>query len=489
MYYRQRSKSSLDDSIEGPSGFNSLYVWSLVAIANLGMICYGYSLAVLNSLSFYLPDYVFQWPKEDIPFYQGLSNSLLAAGAAAGSVLAGSASKSLGRKTMMVYADLIALVGVLLTWVAITNVFFIGRTCVGFAIGINCVVVPLYVSEMAPRSMQGSAGSFIQLMIALSIILSLALGFGISNDQQNQWWRVMLGIPLITIFLRLFFFIIVFKYETPRYYVSQEKHNYATKVLKRIYKGYDADVQLMSLRSQREMELSKGSIKYKELLGKQWRWRFAIGCYVAFLQQMTGFNGLLLYSSKIFYDEIGDEQKSLASTLVMMTCQLVGTFLSGFLMKKTGRKVILIAGCVLLAGCWITFWSLKFVGVTTDLTYPIYAFSFLYGLTIGPISWVFIMEVIPTNGVGLALLVNWIGGFLIAQCFPLLISYFPRYGYLLFPGFLLFSIIICSIYVKETKNVSEEEIAELYQRDSDLNRLKKLSDVLPSRRNLLHDSF
>ena len=46
----------------------------------------------------------------------------------------------------------------------------------GFTVGINCVVVPIYINEMTPRELNGKMGAYFQVFINIGIELTNLIG-------------------------------------------------------------------------------------------------------------------------------------------------------------------------------------------------------------------------------------------------------------------------------------------------------------------------
>lgn len=104
-------------------------------------------------------------------------SSLLALGAIAGAVSCGQMADKLGRKKTL----LLLALPFLLSWVIIILasklwLIYVARFIIGAAVGAACVVVPIYISEIAETSTRGSLGAMFQLNITVGILLAFVLG-------------------------------------------------------------------------------------------------------------------------------------------------------------------------------------------------------------------------------------------------------------------------------------------------------------------------
>ncbi|KAG1327068.1 putative plastidic glucose transporter 1 [Cocos nucifera] len=157
-----------------------------------------------------------------------------------------------------------------------------GRFLVGLGIGVNTVLVPLYISEVSPTKHRGSLGTLCQIGTCLGIIAALSIG--IPSESDPHWWRTILYIASAPGFILMFG--MQFAVESPR-------------------------------------------------------WLFAfIGWSLFILQQFAGINGVLYFSSLTFQD-VGITDGALASLFVGIT-HLAGALFALYLMDKQGRQRLLI---------------------------------------------------------------------------------------------------------------------------------------------------
>lgn len=74
-----------------------------------------------------------------------------------------------GRKWPIVWCSLVFIVGALIqtTNTHSTSAWYFGRLIAGVGLGGSSVIVPMYSSEMAPKELRGSIGSFYQWMFTI----------------------------------------------------------------------------------------------------------------------------------------------------------------------------------------------------------------------------------------------------------------------------------------------------------------------------------
>ena len=86
------------------------------------------------------------------------------------------------------------------------EVLVVGRLVVGLSAGLNTVLVPTYVSEIAPLQLRGGLGVFNQLAVTCGIFFGQILGLGevLGNEDGWPWLLAITIIPCVLQILILF---------------------------------------------------------------------------------------------------------------------------------------------------------------------------------------------------------------------------------------------------------------------------------------------
>lgn len=152
-------------------------------------------------------------------------------------------------------------------------------------------------------------------------------------------------------------------------------------------------------------------------------------------------------------------------TALFALLNLVATILSGQVIQRVGRKVIFIFAHVGMGLCLIVIAILGNKGMNGMIPIPIMTFIVIFGLTYGPIVWIFVAEILPDLGVGIAINLNWTWTFLIAQFFqPIAQAIGTPNTFLIFGVYCLAGLLVIIPFVKETKGLTREQIERLYQK-------------------------
>lgn len=119
-------------------------------------------------------------------------SSIYTLGGLLGALCAGSFCNKYGRLRAMRLTTLFFVLGPLMESLAVNiAVLCLGRFISGIGAGAAVVVVPIYVSEIAPPKEKGLFGAFTQVMINLGILIAQLLGYFFSRDSM---WRLILAI-------------------------------------------------------------------------------------------------------------------------------------------------------------------------------------------------------------------------------------------------------------------------------------------------------
>jgi SP family myo-inositol transporter-like MFS transporter 13 len=148
------------------------------------------------------------------------------------SPLTGLLADSLGRKRVILIADVLFISGALLQAFSYTvPLMIIGRSIVGAAVGSASFVVPLYISELAPSNWRGRLVVVSSLFITGGQVVAYLVGWGFSGTLGGWRWMVGLGaLPAAVQVLMLGALP-----ETPRWLVKAGRKEVAKRVLSRVY--------------------------------------------------------------------------------------------------------------------------------------------------------------------------------------------------------------------------------------------------------------
>lgn len=171
------------------------------------------------------------------PTEWGVVGSMYTLGGLIGALSAGPLAGRFGRlRTMQITTIFFAIGPVFEALSPNIGVMAFGRLLSGVGAGASVVIVPLYISEIAPPANKGFFGAFTQIMCNVGILITQLLGYFLSHD---SYWRVILAIGGVIGLLQAAG--LLFSVESPKYLAEQGNPSLAKKTLRKI-RGEDADI-------------------------------------------------------------------------------------------------------------------------------------------------------------------------------------------------------------------------------------------------------
>ncbi|PKI62234.1 hypothetical protein CRG98_017368 [Punica granatum] len=394
---------------------------------------------------------------------EGLVVSIFIAGAFVGSLSCGSLVDKLGcRRTFQIDTIPLILGAIISAQAHSLDEILLGRFLVGLGIGVNTVLVPIYISEVAPTKYRGSLGTLCQIGTCLGIIASLFLGLPSQDDPH--WWRTMLYIASVPGIILAFG--MQYAVESPRWLCKVGRLDDAKAVIRNLWGASEVDRAIGEFQSVIKNDGTDLESRWLELLEEPHCRVACIGGALFVLQQFAGINGVLYFSSLTFQD-VGITSGALASLLIGLT-NLGGAICALYLMDKQGRKTLLIGSYLGMAvSMFLAVYAIDFppdeeLGHTLSILGTVmYIFTFAIGA--GPVTGLIIPELSGsrTRGkiMGFSFCVHWVCNFLVGLFFLELVEKFGVDSvYAGFGGVSALSAIFAYSFLIETKGRSLEEI-------------------------------
>lgn len=190
--------------------FHLLVIWILASAFN-----YGYGISELNPLQPILTCGSASKGCMDLTESQfGLITALFTLGGLASSFLISplSTSLGLGRKQCIVWSAVSGILGsLLLSLAGGLSSLGLGRFLQGIGSGIGVVIVPIYLNEISPLSMQGSVGVLNQLSIVIGVFTAQAMGGSPLGSGASTWRIIPSFSGLISVIQLIGTFVVAFE--------------------------------------------------------------------------------------------------------------------------------------------------------------------------------------------------------------------------------------------------------------------------------------
>lgn len=463
------------------STINLGYLVFLSVVAALGGFLFGYDTAVISGTIAQVTE---QFRLDALQ--QGWYVGCALVGSIIGVLFAGILSDKFGRKFTMILSAILFSTSAIGCAVSVDfNQLVVYRIIGGVGIGVVSIISPLYISELAVAQYRGRLVSLYQLAVTIGFLGAYLvnyqlLGYSTSNpDIVTGWWslifvtevwRGMLGMEILPALL--FFIIIFFIPESPRWLILKGREEKATNILERIYtSSKDALFQLAETKS---VLSSESKSEWKLLLQPGIRKAVIIGVCIAMLGQFMGVNAVLYYGPSIFENAGLSGGDSLFYQVLVGLVNTLTTVLALVIIDKIGRKKLVYYGVsgmvislILIATYFIygESWGISSIFLLVFFLF----YVFCCAVSICAVVFVLLSEMYPTRVRGFAMSIAgfalWIGTYLIGQLTPwMLQNLTPAGTFFLFAAMCVPYMLIVWKLVPETTGKSLEEIERYWTR-------------------------
>ncbi|MDL2262927.1 D-xylose transporter XylE [Bacteroidales bacterium OttesenSCG-928-I21] len=457
--------------------YNSGYVFGITLVATLGGLLFGYDTAVISGAEKSIEAYLIR-PLGLGAFAHGATVSSALIGCIIGGAISGLFSNRLGRKKSLQLAGILFFLSALGSAFPETLFFTKGeptmgllltfnlyRVLGGIGVGLASAVCPTYIGEISPANIRGRLVSFNQFAIIFGMLVVYFVNWGIANGQSIEWinatgWRYMFASEAIP--AGLFFLLLFFVPETPRYLALIQHDEKAKSVLESIY---DSKEKAREILAEIKNTVDEG-VKAKVFsYGKK---VIIIGILLSVFQQFVGINVVLYYAPRIFESMGVARDASMLQTIVMGLVNVVFTVVAILTVDKWGRKPLLITGSIGMAVGMIAIAILSFNDIISILTLVfIIIFTASFMMSWGPICWVYISELFPNKirgqAVAIAVAAQWAANYLISSTYPPMMEFSSTMTYGFYGAMAIISALFVWKMVPETKGKTLEEIERLWK--------------------------
>ncbi len=487
--------------MSNPDKGSRLYLFSIVLVAVLGGLLFGYDTAVISGAekglqAFFLgaPDFVYT------DTIHGITSSSALLGCIIGAAVSGFMASRLGRRKSLVVAGIFFFISALGSYYpefafyeyghpsfSLLIAFNIYRIIGGIGVGLASAICPMYIAEVAPSNLRGTLVSWNQFAIIFGQLVVYFVNFLILGEHtqpviekigesiyavathSDPWtiatgWRYMFGSEAIV--AGIFTILVCFVPESPRYLALIGKDAKALYVLSRINGRAKAAEILHDIKTTVDVK-SERLFSFGIMV-------IFVGVMLSVFQQAVGINAVLYYAPRIF--ESMQMGNPMVQTVIMGIVNIAFTLVAVFTVEKLGRKPLLIWGSIGMAiGALGVAMSnvVEVAPIVPVVSIMVYSASFMFSW--GPICWVLIAEIFPntirSQAVAIAVAFQWIFNFIVSSTFvPMYNMTLPGMGdkfghcfaYALYGVICIAAAIFVARLVPETKGKTLEDMTALW---------------------------
>ncbi|KAI0012992.1 general substrate transporter [Xylariaceae sp. FL0662B] len=461
----------------------NLRAYWLGSVVCMGGFLFGYDSGIVGgvlTLASFQDDY--RYGSSHQTRTNSLSVGLQQLGAFIACFIAWPLTDKLGRKKTLMLSSFVFCVGAVIQTINTHSLaaFYVARVIAGLGLGVATVVVPMFNSEMMPKEIRAQVGSFFQWFYTFGIFTSYWVDYGvargIATTDPAQWQipiglqlapAAMLGLGMLTI------------RESTRWLTKKGRHDEAWESLQWIRAdGSQAIVdEMQEIRFGVEVEaLEIEGFRFRELLQRENFKRVFAAFAIFTAQQATGATAFAYFGPQYFKLIVGNSEQSLLLTAIFGAVKVVacGVFVLWF-SERLSRRQVLVGGAALMAACQIT----TAVVVKTSPAHAqgdssvtpteratialIYLFVVIYNFSWGPMPWPYVSEIFSTRirepGVAIGVASQWLFNFVFSLTTPYMIDNMGWGTFLLWGIFDAVIAILAFGFLKETRGLSLETIA------------------------------
>ena len=454
--------------------YNMKFIWLICFVAAMGGLLFGYDwIVVAGAKPFFEPFFSIT---DDTPLVRGWAMSSALAGCIVGAILSGMLTDRFGRKKLLITSALMFTASAV--WTALSTNFFTyssARVLGGLGIGLASNLSPMYIAEVSPAAMRGKFVSINQLTIVIGIlaaqIVNWLIGRSVPDDAtyefiRDSWygqscWRWMFAAE--TVPASLFFLMMFFVPESPRWLVKYGRNEEAEKILSRIGGAEYGKAEVADIQDTLASE-EIANVRFNDLLEPKLMKIIALGIFLAVFQQWCGINVIFYYAQEVFQEAGYSVSAMLFNVVIIGIVNLVATFIAIRTVDHLGRKPLMLIGAGGLT-CSYALLGAGYYFQSTGVHMLILIIISIgcYAMTLAPITWVLISELFPNRirgaAMSIAVLSLWIACIVLSQTFPLLKEWRGAHGaFWIFGGICVIGFIVIFKNLPETKGKTLEDI-------------------------------
>ncbi|KAJ2612873.1 hypothetical protein H4S08_002497, partial [Coemansia sp. RSA 1365] len=330
------SSSATEGNIDTMAARPPSFVFFVVFCITIGGLLFGYDTGVISGALVVIKD---EWELSSTQQEFIVAGTTL--GAIVGGLFSGYFADRWGRRIITLISSLVFIFGALLMTFSTGYAMLVGgRVVVGLGVGAASMVVPIYIGELAPKELRGRLVTLNVLAITGGQLIAYLVTWALA-DVHNGWkWAFAISAFPAAVQLCC----LPWLPESPRVLLQRGQDEKARKILWRIYGTKIAesivDDELESIhRSMR----TENATSYRDLLRKTNLKPLIVACVLQLMQQFSGFNTAIYYSSTILKMAGFSTTKSATQfSIAIAATNMVMTLVAISIIDRFGRRKLML---------------------------------------------------------------------------------------------------------------------------------------------------
>ncbi len=443
-------------SVSSEAHENYIFIFTISIIAAMAGLLFGYDTGVISGSLHFISTHFFVKDTRT----QEIIVSAVPIGALLGALLSSKSSFLLGRRASIILSSVVFILGTaLVVFAASVGMVITGRLIMGLAVGLSSMIVPMYLAEITPPRVRGTAIFLFQLAITIGILSAFLVNY-FYVDSGN--WRAMFAIAFIpSVLLGVG---MIFMPMSARWLLLKGRKKDAKSVLKKLHPRAEVSKELKEI----EVSLSHPSCRWRDLFET----RLVLLVFLTFtlfaFQQLSGINAVLYYAPTVFAKAgFAGVKGGIIASIIIGSMNVFATLVGVWLVDIVGRRLLLYVGAsgiiismLVLGASFAGFFGKQPEAIALI---AILVFIFSFAISLGGVPWILMSEVFPLHarGMGMAIanMAGWGFNIIVSANF---LSYMNAIGignaFWTFAGFTVLCLLFVILFMPETKNRSLDEI-------------------------------
>lgn len=452
--------------------YNKGKVYKRAITSSLGFFCMGYFLNIFNSSQTCVSRMLGWGDDEEILI--AITTAIGPFGALFGVLSAGYLTKYYGKRSLLIYTDILTIIGSILTYIPNTFTFGIGRFTVGFTSGNYSTICSQYTSEFTPPDVYSKIGFIgpINGVVATFIATLVCVPLPDKCEPSDKFFIFAIYlVPGFVALIQLLMLLKVFKKESPKWLLMKQNYSLALHSYESIFNREFAETEIKKIKTLEGVDEQKyiqntQEYTYINLIccKKGTTKGMRLGTLIHMANQLSGIPIIMFYST-LLYQDIGEGiflARILTAAGAFVRIPPVILLLPH--VPKVSAKSLNILGHVIMGSNLLI---ISFLVGIPEMMYlivvNIYVYLVVFGCTLFPICWAYTSQVMPDKGMSLGAGVQWAMCALIVLFFPFLIGALGiRFSFLLFAGLNFLSVAYLFFDMVDIRGKSKQEIKEMF---------------------------
>ncbi|KAF8213160.1 hypothetical protein K438DRAFT_1956578 [Mycena galopus ATCC 62051] len=462
-------------------------LYAISIFASLGVFLFGYDQGVMSGII--TGPHFKKYFNDPSASELGIMVAVLEIGAFCTSIAAGRVGDMIGRKgTLFIGAVVFTIGGAIQTFTVGFWTMVFGRIISGCGVGLLSTIVPIYQSEISPRTM--CRGALACMEFTGNIIgysASVWTDYFCAFIESNLSWRIPLFIQCVIGAILAGGSLLM--PESPRGNAS----------LADLHGGDPenevAIAEFEEIKEKVQEERNSGEARSYTVMWRRYKRRVLLAMSSQAFAQLNGINVISYYAPRVFEEAGWHGRDAILMAGINSIIYVLSTLPPWYLVDRWGRRPILLSGAVIMATALVAtgYWLYIDVPQTAQaVVVCVIIFNAAFGYrrvppSWGPLPWLYPPEIMPltirAKGVSLSTATNWAFNFWVGLTTPVfqeLIEWrlYPMHGF-----FCACSFVLVYFLYPETKGVPLEEMDAVFGEDERQDRMD--DESLAERRSLV----